>query len=64
MQLNAQYQAEKSHKEMPHEEKSKKKFMPKMRDGNTYAPAWWTLNYHAQSNQQKYLYHSRNRKHP
>lgn len=48
MQLNAQYQAEKLHKYMPHEEKSKTEIYAKDADGNTYAPAWWTLNYHAQ----------------
>lgn len=48
MQLNAQYQAEKSHEEMPHEEKSKTEIYAKDTAGNTYSPAWWTLNYHAQ----------------
>ncbi|HHT22142.1 MAG TPA: TonB-dependent receptor [Bacteroidales bacterium] len=48
MQLNAQYQAEKSHEEMPHEEKSKTEIYAKDENGNTFAPAWWTLNYHAQ----------------
>jgi len=47
MELFANYQGEKSHDQMPEEEKGKEEIYAKDAEGNTYAPAWATLNIEA-----------------
>ncbi|MBS0010521.1 MAG: TonB-dependent receptor [Bacteroidales bacterium] len=40
----AEYQGERKHEEMPEEEKGKDEIYARDASGNTYAPAWYTLN--------------------
>ncbi len=47
MQLYAMYQGERSHEDMPEEEKSKYEIYAADENGNTYSPAWYTLNFKA-----------------
>ncbi|MGW8316625.1 MAG: TonB-dependent receptor [Bacteroidales bacterium] len=47
LELYAVYQGEKSHDQMPEEEKGKVEIYAKDAEGNTYAPAWATLNIEA-----------------
>jgi hemoglobin/transferrin/lactoferrin receptor protein len=44
LQFYAMYQGEKPHEDMPEEEKSKYEIYAADADGNTYSPAWYTLN--------------------
>lgn len=44
IELNAQYQARRSHKDMPESEKDKRELYALDSEGNTYAPAWYSLN--------------------
>ena len=45
VQLYANYQAERPHSELAVEEKSKTEIYALDEDGNTFAPAWYTLNF-------------------
>jgi hemoglobin/transferrin/lactoferrin receptor protein len=47
LELYAIFQGEKSHDQMPEEEKGKEEIYAKDAEGNTYAPAWATLNIEA-----------------
>jgi len=44
IKLYAMYQGERKHEDMPEEEKGKDEIYAKDASGNTYAPAWYTLN--------------------
>lgn len=44
MELNAHFQGERSHKDMPESEKGKRELYALDSEGNTYAPAWYCLN--------------------
>lgn len=44
VQLNVHYQGERSHENMPFEEKEKDEIYAKDENGNNYAPAWYTIN--------------------
>lgn len=46
-QLYAQYQAERTHDDLPSEEQGKTEIYAKDTEGNTFAPAWYTLNFKA-----------------
>lgn len=48
VELYTQFQAKRLHKDMPESEKAKKEMYALDGDGNTYAPAWCTLNFKAQ----------------
>lgn len=47
LELYAVYQGERKHEDMPEEEKDKTEIYAKDANGNTYAPAWYTLNFKA-----------------
>lgn len=47
LQLNTQYQAEVAHSNLANSEQSKKEIYALDNNGNTYAPAWYTLNFKA-----------------
>ncbi len=47
MELNVSYQGEKSFDDLPDEEKSKTEIYALDKDGNPYAPSWYTLNFKA-----------------
>lgn len=44
LQIYAMYQAERSHDKLPQEEQGKTEIYAKDTNGNTYSPAWYTLN--------------------
>ena len=44
LQLYAQYQGERKHENLATEEQSKDEIYAKDENGNTYAPAWYTIN--------------------
>lgn len=44
VQLNVDYQAERSFEDLPVEERSKDEIYAKDKNGNNYAPSWYTLN--------------------
>jgi hemoglobin/transferrin/lactoferrin receptor protein len=44
LQIYAMYQAERSHDKLPQEEQGKTEIYAKDAGGNTYSPAWYTLN--------------------
>lgn len=44
LELNTQFQAQRTHANMPDSEKGKTELYALDGNGNTYAPAWWTLN--------------------
>ncbi len=47
LELYSVYQAERKHEDMPVSEKDKKEIYALNNEGNTYAPAWYTLNFKA-----------------
>jgi hemoglobin/transferrin/lactoferrin receptor protein len=47
LQLYAIYQAERDHDDLAEEEKAKTEIYAADKNGNTYAPAWYTLNFKA-----------------
>jgi hemoglobin/transferrin/lactoferrin receptor protein len=47
LQLYAIYQGERKHEDMPEEEKGKYEIYAADDNGNTYSPAWYTLNFKA-----------------
>lgn len=55
LELFAVYQGEKSHDEMPEEEKGKDEIYARDEEGNTYAPAWGTFNIEAMYELTDYL---------
>lgn len=48
MQLYSMYMAERTHEDLPFGEKTKDELYTKDADGNTWAPAWNTLNFKAE----------------
>ncbi|MCB0472511.1 MAG: TonB-dependent receptor, partial [Flavobacteriaceae bacterium] len=44
LQLNVDYQAERSFEDLPVEERSKDEIYAKDNNGNNYAPSWYTVN--------------------
>ncbi|WP_258099044.1 TonB-dependent receptor plug domain-containing protein [Marinoscillum pacificum] len=55
LQLYAQYQGERIHEDLAQEEKEKDEIYAKDHDGETYAPAWYTLNIKGQFQLSKIL---------
>lgn len=45
LDLNAQFQGRRLHQDMPTDEKDKTEIYARDKDGNTWVPSWWTLNF-------------------
>lgn len=55
LQLYAVYQGERKHEDLPEEEKAKYEIYAVDANGNTYSPAWYTLNFKAMYHITDYL---------
>lgn len=55
LQLYAVYQGERKHEDLPEEEKAKYEIYTADANGNTYSPAWYTLNFKAMYHITDYL---------